>query len=153
MPTPNLAKGLLAGLIAGAAATYAKTLWEEHFPVRDEDTPTPPALLANRISVQTGHGSLTDKEKAAYETAIHITFGVSTGAAYGMLAEDRPEVTAGLGIPFGTAFWLGTHASAVPALGLEPFPTNVEPRSYAVNEFLGHLVYGVTLEVVRRVVR
>lgn len=153
MPTSNLAKGLFAGLLAGIAATAAKTIWEDHFPVRDEDTPTPPAVLANRVSEQSGHGPLTEDEKATAETAIHVTFGVGMGMLYGALAEEVPETTAGFGLVFGTAFWAGTHGSVVPGLELEPYPTEVEPRSYAVNEYLGHLVYAMTLEAVRRVMR
>jgi putative membrane protein len=153
MPNSNLAKGIFAGLIAGIAATAAKTIWEDHFPVRSEDTPTPPALLANRISEQTGNGPLTDEETSSAETAVHIAFGVGTGALYGALAEEVPDTTAGFGLAFGTAFWVGTHGSVIPGMGLEPWPTKVDPRSYAVNEFLGHLVYGMTLEAVRRVMR
>ncbi|WP_026231614.1 DUF1440 domain-containing protein [Neolewinella persica] len=149
----NLPKTLFAGLLAGVAATAAKTMWEEHFPVRDKETPTPPAILANRISQQAGRGALTDEEITAAETAIHVAFGVGTGVLYGALAEEVPEMTAGFGLMFGTAFWAGTHGSVVPGLKLEPYPTEVEPRSYAVNEYLGHLVYGMTLEAVRRVMR
>lgn len=140
---------MLAGLIAGAVATLAKTYWEENFPVRDEETDTPPAILAQRVSEK----ELTDDEEKTAETTIHWTFGTGAGAIYGMLAEESSLVSSGLGLPFGVVFWAMTHGSVVPALDLEPYPTEVEPQRYAVNEFAGHLVYGVTAEVVRRAVR
>ena len=145
----NALKGLFAGVLGGLVATYAKTIWEDHFPVRSVDTETPPALLAQRVTDR----RLSVPERQTAETAIHWTFGTVTGALYGAAAESLPAVAAGAGLPFGIAFWVGTHGTVVPAAGLEPFPTEVKPRQYAVNEFAGHLVYALALEVVRRGVR
>ncbi|MEM1358216.1 MAG: DUF1440 domain-containing protein [Bacteroidota bacterium] len=145
----NLLKGAVCGIVAGLAATIAKTVWEDYFPVRSPDTPTPPALIAQRIAER----ELTDTETKRAETTIHYTFGIGTGMAYATAAEVAPEITTGLGLPFGLAFYGGTHGSVVPAIGLEPWPTEVTPRSYAVNEFAGHFVYAATLEIVRRGVR
>ncbi len=153
MRNTALLKGVVGGVIGGLVATVAKTIWEDYFPVRDSSTPTPPAIIAERASKAAGYGSLTDQETALAETGIHFAFGVGTGVAYGVLAEEVPEATTGGGTLFATAFYAGTHGSVVPGLNLEPWPWNVEPRDYAVNEFLGHLVYGLALEMTRRGVR
>ncbi len=148
MTPENLLKGAVCGLVAGVAATIAKTVWEDYFPVRHHNTDPPPAVIAQRLTERT----LTRKEKQQASLAIHAAFGVGTGVFYGAAAEVAPEMTAGVGLPFGLGFYGATHASVVPALGLEPWPTEVK-RDYAVNEFAGHLVYAVTLEVVRQGVR
>ena len=62
-----------------------------------------------------------------------------------------PEVTAGAGLPFGTAFWLVADETAVPLLGLAKGPTEY-PVSTHVYALASHLVYGLTAELVRRVV-
>lgn len=149
MTSENLLKGAVCGLVAGLAATIAKTVWEDYFPVRSADTPTPPAIIAQRVADR----QLTDEEIKKAETAIHFTFGTGTGVAYAAAAEIVPEVAAGLGMPFGLAFYGGTHGSVVPGLGLEPWPTAVKPTAYAINEFAGHFVYAATLEIVRRGMR
>ncbi|SEP57105.1 DUF1440 domain-containing protein [Neolewinella agarilytica] len=148
MTSENLLKGALCGFVAGVAATIAKTVWEDYFPVRDEDTDTPPAIIAQRITERT----LSDKEKDRASMGIHVTFGVGTGVLYGVSGEVVPEITSGLGAPFGLGFYALTHGSVVPALDLEPWPTEVKP-AYAVNEFAGHFVYALTLEAVRRGMR
>ncbi|TXF91831.1 DUF1440 domain-containing protein [Neolewinella aurantiaca] len=148
MKSSNFLKGALCGFAAGVAATIAKTVWEEYFPVRDEETSTPPVKLAERISGKDFSG----KDAESTSLAIHGSFGVGTGIIYGAAAEVAPVVTSGLGLPFGLAFYGGTHGSVVPLLDLEPWPTQTK-REYAVNEFVGHLVYAATLEIVRRGMR
>lgn len=152
MENDQIWKGLLAGALAGIAATAAKTLWESKFPVRSESTETPPLILANQIKTSIVNKPVQEENESIVENSIHWTFGTGTGAAYGVAAESLPMISSGLGLPFGIAFWLGTHGSIVPLANLEPFPTEVQ-MNYAVNEFAGHLVYGVVLELTRRAVR
>jgi len=152
MENDQLWKGLLAGALAGIAATAAKTLWEKHFPVRSESTDAPPLILANQIKKAVVQQPIQEENESMVTSSIHWTFGTATGAAYGIASEEFPLISSGFGIPFGVSFWVGTHGSIVPLADLEPFPMEVE-MNYAVNEFAGHLVYGVVLEVTRRVVR
>lgn len=144
MTPENILKGALCGFVAGVAATIAKTVWEDYFPVRDEDTASPPAKMAQQLTERT----LSDKEIDQASLGIHIAFGVGTGVLYGASGELVPEITSGLGMPFGMGFYALTHGSVVPALDLEPWPTEVEP-TYAINEFAGHFVYALTLEAIR----
>lgn len=149
MQKQDLLKGLIAGLAGGIIATAAKTIWEANFPVRDKKTDSPPVKLAEEIV----NHELTEKQKQSAEQSIHLAFGIGTGVFYGALSEEIPMATTALGVPFGLAFYALTHGSVVPALELEPFPYQVHPQQYAINEFAGHLVYGVALEVTRRGVR
>ena len=149
MQNQDMLKGLFAGLVGGIIATAAKTIWEDNFPVRDKETDSPPVKLAEKVMSH----ELTRQQKQTAEQSIHLTFGIGTGIFYGALAEEVPMATTALGIPFGLAFYAGTHGSIVPALELEPFPHQVKPEQYAINEFAGHLVYGAALEITRRGVR
>jgi len=62
------------------------------------------------------------------------------------------EVTWGLGAPFGTALWLGADEVAVPAFHLAGPPWKT-PASVHARALAAHLVYGLTTEGVRRLVR
>ena len=145
-------KGLAAGVVGGLAATAVKSLWEAVAPVRAPEEETPPAILADRANMELRGEHLDEEQKNVAEQAIHWTFGTTTGAVYGLAAEATDAVTTGAGIPFGIALWAGTHVTSVPALGLEDTIVEKNPK-YALSEFAGHLLYGLTAEVVRRGVR
>jgi putative membrane protein len=98
-----------------------------------------------------GH-RLKEGEKDAAGAAVHYAFGTATGGLYGAVAELAPEVTTGMGLPFGAAFWLVADETAVPLLGLSKPPTEY-PVSTHVYAFASHLVYGLTAEIVRRTLR
>ncbi|MCA1594417.1 MAG: DUF1440 domain-containing protein [Acidobacteria bacterium] len=78
--------------------------------------------------------------------------GATSGALYGALAEAIPEVKAGVGVPFGAAVWLIADEGIVPAAGLSKSPTEY-PLSIHAYAFASHLVFGLTTELVRRIVR
>ena len=98
-----------------------------------------------------GH-ELKESEKKPAGAAVHYAFGTATGGLYGAAAEFVPEMTAGLGLPFGAAFWVIADETAVPLLGLSKGPTGY-PLSTHAYALASHLVYGVTAEVTRRAVR
>ena len=95
---------------------------------------------------------LKESEKETAGAMVHYAFGALSGGVYGALAELSPPVTAGLGIPFGAAFWLIADEVTVPALGLSKGPTEypVSTHAYAL---ASHLVYGMTAELSRRALR
>jgi len=95
---------------------------------------------------------LSQSEKETAGPAVHYTFGTSVGGAYGLLAELAPMVTMGAGLPFGTILWLMADEVAVPAFGLSEPPTE-HPLSTHAYALASHLVYGLTTEGVRRMVR
>lgn len=98
-----------------------------------------------------GH-PLKESEKKTAGAVVHYAFGAATGGLYGALAEVAPEVTTGAGLPFGAVFWAVADETAVPLLGLSKGPTEY-PVSTHVYALASHLVYGVTAEATRRVVR
>jgi len=108
--------------------------------------------LANAISVGVFNRELTEREKEAGGTALHYAYGISMGAVYGAAAEVLPAVTAGAGLPYGTLIWISADEGVVPLLGLSKPPTEY-PLSIHAYALASHLVYGLTTEAVRRIVR
>jgi putative membrane protein len=74
------------------------------------------------------------------------------GGVYGIAAEVAPEASAALGLPFGAVFWLAADEVAVLLLGLAKPPSEYPLATHAYS-LASHLVYGLTAEAVRRVVR
>jgi putative membrane protein len=171
-------KGLAAGLIGGLVASWTmnrfQDVWshlaeefgppEEESSARDgggesqqaqgggEQTDDATVKAASAISEGIFDHELTKSEKKIAGPAVHYAFGTSVGGLYGAVAELAPEVTAGAGLPFGAAFWLVADETAVPLLGLSKPPTEY-PLGTHVYALASHFVYGLTTEVVRRVVR
>jgi len=108
--------------------------------------------LANTIAVGLFDRGLTKSEKDTAGTAFHYAYGISMGAAYGAAAEILPETTTGAGIPFGALIWIGADEVVVPLLGLSK-PSNEYPLSVHASALASHLVYGLTTEAVRRMIR
>ena len=144
----SIAKGIAAGLVAGLVGVAAKTLAERMFPPRVVGGPEPPQALAEKVA---GH-ELAPVAKAATADGIHWTFGALTGAAYGALAEFYPAATAKEGASFGVALETLTHESALPTLGIS-LPVGSQSTRERVSEMTSHVVFGLTVEFVRRTVR
>ena len=108
--------------------------------------------IAEKVSrEQFGH-ELTEAEKPLAGQAVHYGYGAAMGALYGGLTELVPFVGTGLGLPYATAMWLFGDEIAVSALGLgKPLPQTT-PAEHATS-LSAHFVYGVTLDVARRVLR
>ena len=166
-PRPSLWKGALAGLVGGVVGTFVKSqaepvlqdLGERWFPPSPAETERPgadvqghpermpPAELAQDVTDAT----LDEDQKLAAQEGIHWAFGTSAGAAYGVLAEYT-GAEAGYGVPAALALFAGTHASTLPALGLQASPAKL-PAAWWVWEAGSHVVYGLTVDLVRRGVR
>ncbi len=108
--------------------------------------------LANAISVGVFNHELTRSEKDTAGTALHYAYGISIGGLYGAAAELAPVVTVGAGALYGAGIWVVADEGVVPALGLskssEEYPLSVHAAALA-----SQLVFGLTTEIVRRVVR
>ena len=146
--TSSLVKGLVAGVVGGLIATAAKTYAEKLYPPRIHGEPEPPEVTAEKIA---GHPLDEHTKEVAAET-IHWVFGAVAGGFYGVLAELYPKITAKSGATFGLTLMSLTHDGALPVLGLTEPP---EEHSFRENtsEATTHIVYGVVTEKVRGFVR
>jgi putative membrane protein len=144
----SVAKGLLAGLIGGLVGSAVKTVGEIIYNPRTQGQTSPPVLLAERVLGR----PLNKQQQTQAEQTIHYVFGGATGAIYGAAAEFAPIVTFGYGAAFGIVLQLFTHETLVPAAGLD-VPAPQQPLREHLSELFTHILYGVSTEIVRRVVR
>lgn len=138
----SLAKGLAAGLVAGLVGVAAKTLAERMFQHRSAPEAEPAGDWLARHEQPAGDRG----ERIPWE------FGAFTGAAYGALAEFYPAATAREGAAFGMAVETLTQEAPLPALGIS-LPVGSESTRERISGMTSHVVFGVTVEFVRRLVR
>jgi putative membrane protein len=96
--------------------------------------------------------TLTEAEKDVAGPIAHYLFGAVAGALYGAAAEANPEAAAGFGMPFGATVWVTADEVGMPLLGLSDPPTEL-PWSRHASALGSHLVFGLTVEIVRRMLR
>jgi putative membrane protein len=168
----NLPKGMLAGVLGGLAATWAMSEsqawwsravdgteprsaagrhdardWQERTEGQNANE-----LAAEAVGETVLGRPLRRSELAAGAAAMHYSFGSAAGALYGALAEVSPQITSGMGTGYGTLVWAGADEFGMPALNLAG-PSSQRPAEAHAQSLAAHLVYGLTLEVVRRAVR
>jgi len=154
-PPTDLAKGALAGAIAGVAAAgvmgYAMKRMDKRR-ARKGGGEDPKLAVANAVVEPLTGEEVPETQKKLAGQVVHYATGAVTGALYGMAAEATPAATWGWGLPFGAAVWAALPAATLPALDLAPPVTQQPPKAVARN--LGmHLLFGAVAETVRRPVR
>jgi len=107
---------------------------------------------ANIIAAKGFGTSLSKEEKKTSGEVVHYAFGGTTGAFYGLLSELTDQVTLGRGALFGIGVWLAADEIAVPVLGLSK-PAAKTPLSTHAYALASHIVYGITTDTLRRVVK
>jgi putative membrane protein len=173
----HVLRGVLAGAVAGLAASWVMDQFmagpgrklqeavqsddekiaqrlqrtreqESGKPREDATMKTADAIVA----LVTGGVHLSTEAKQKGGPIVHYAFGAVMGGLYGGLAECSETVTSGMGTAFGTALFAGADMVAVPAFKLSSPPCEWAPSSL-VNPLAGHLVYGATTELLRRLLR
>jgi putative membrane protein len=117
-----------------------------------EQQEDPTMTTAEKISETVAGMRLNREQKKKGGTVVHYAFGVLMGAVYGAAAEALPPVRSLAGLPYGAALFVGADEVALPVLGLSKKPTEY-PLSRHLSGLGQHLVYGVTIEFVRRNLR
>jgi putative membrane protein len=149
----SLGKGLIAGLIGGLAGTAVQTFAERIFTPLPKHATEPQELAAECIAGNT----LTALEKARQSEAFRWGLGAVAGAAYGAVAEFYPEATVKQGAGFGLALEAMSHEIEMSALGLAAHPAQPNDQDNTLrdrgSEITSFVVYGVTTEMVRRLMR
>jgi hypothetical protein len=95
----------------------------------------------------------SDKPVDPYGAPIlHYAFGAAVGALYGAGAEADGSTTRGAGIPYGVAVWLIADEIGMHAAGFASKPADY-PLSRHAATLATHIVFGVSVEAVRRLLR
>jgi len=165
----SIFRGTLAGIAGGLVASWVmnkfmagpgqaltnavETPAEKRFLEQHSDGEDATMHAADRIAeLATGGRHLTHAQRAKAGPFVHYAFGAIAGGVYGALAEVTPAVTSGFGTSFGSVLFTGADALAVPALKLS-IPLSETPPSSLATPFAAHMVYGISTELVRRLVR
>jgi Protein of unknown function (DUF1440) len=115
------------------------------------DTPAS-VKVASKIGEVVIDRPLDDRERQIGGSLLHYLFGAIAGGFYGAVAERTPAAAAGFGLPFGATVWIAADEIGLPLAGLAKNPARVPTSRHAAA--LGtHLVFGATVEAVRRVLR
>lgn len=153
----SLAKGLIAGSLAGLAASWvmgrfqvllANALGTDPHEGEEEDATV---KTAEKISSAVAHHELSGEEKKKAGPLLHYAYGTGIGALYGGLAAKRQAAASGFGAAYGTAIWALGDEVAVPVFGLGKKPAET-PFSQHLEALAAHLVYGIALEGGRRLI-
>ena len=167
----SLGVGIVAGLVGGLVGSWMMLQFIEGpgpwFERAMQGRPEPTAKETERQAAETESvtmqaaetffhagtgGHLTHQERAEAGDAVHYAVGALTGLGYGVVAEYAPVVGVGMGAAFGTVLWAGTDLVSIPAVGFAAWPGE-EPGSAHVAHWVTHVVYGMTMEATRRMVR
>lgn len=174
----HLVRGILAGVAGGLVASWVMNVFiegagpkiseavesvsgqahdeapreqeqsEDQAPKEDATMKTADAV----VSTVTGGRHLSFEERQKGGPIVHYAFGGLMGGLYGAMAEYLPATRAGFGTVFASALFTGADVIAVPALNLSGSSADA-PVSALATPFAAHLVYGITTEGVRRLVR
>jgi len=150
-PLRGLAAGIAAGLVASLAMNLFQKAWAGTLPMPSTGDDPATVKVAQRVSRAATGQFFAKADKDAAGNVVHYAFGAMLGGAYGLLAEYRPEVTAGYGTAFGAAS-AGLDELGVPAAGLSGPPTDFPAATHAY-ALASHLVFGGVTEATRRLVR
>lgn len=114
--------------------------------------PIPPAVAVSKLlTYLSGHPLLAERTTLAVQT-FHWSFSLFVGALYGVAVEFLPWARAGRGAGFGVVLLLATHESLLPLAGLS-LPWSEIPLKEHASELFTHVLFGVSVEFVRRNVR
>ena len=172
MAQRSIAKGVAVGIAGGVLASWTMNQFQAAWSMAAENYRSPSSggkedardwqersegTNATEIAAQTAARATIDRRLTRDELAVaaplvHYAFGAAMGGLYGGLAEVSPAVRACTGTAYGTAVWVGADEIAMPMLGLSD-PEAERPVEMHAQAFAAHLVYGLTLELVRRALR
>lgn len=109
----------------------------------------PPAVIAKAVWKRVTGDDLDDARALRIQGVVHYAFGAGYGVAYALIGRRSRSATRLLGAPGGAVLYAATHATLLPALGVQPPPTRL-PRAALLWEGGSHVVFGVGVEVSRR---
>lgn len=163
----DVTKGILAGVAGGLIASWVMSQFQDVWPeltgdyqpgdkhsgqgqhAKHESEPGS-AKAADAVARLVGR-PLDREERTVGGRVVHYAFGAAGGAAYGAIAERTGGNLAG-GLMLGAAIWALGDEFLVPVFGLSKSPAE-KPLETHVYSLGSHLVYGLTTEVVRRMIR
>ena len=174
---PNLVLGACAGVAAGLVGSWTMVRFNHALAPQDGGTDKPGERFAHHRdtarpnemdgtipdepgSIQAAEAlaepvlgrPLTWREKEVGGSVMHYLFGATVGALYGAAAERDRSVITGAGSTYGIAVWLVADEIGMHAAGFATAPEDYPPSRHAA-ALASHIVFGLTVEAVRRALR
>lgn len=162
-PVATVVVGAAAGLFASwvkvlveaPMQAFSETMWPPAPGQKDlvgadsADGEMPPSVLTAKVAAAAGQPDPTDDTVEKASNVIHYGFGIGFGVAYALAVRSVPALGVGMGAPAGLVLYGATHASTLPAMGVQA-PLPKLPRSAYVFEGGSHVLYGLVLDLTRR---
>jgi hypothetical protein len=158
-PVGALARGALAGTAGTLAmdlllfARYKRaggkdrfSAWEFSSGVVSWDDAPAPAQVGRRVVESVFQRKLPDQRAALVNNIVHWSFGILSGAQYGLLGGSLRRPNTLYGAPFGAGVW-ATGFAVLPAAGLYEPIWKYDHKTLA-KDLSAHLVYGLTTAAV-----
>lgn len=150
-PLLGLFVGVAAGLVASAAMEAFQARTSELLPEDESEEEPATVKAADAAAVAVTGDPVPEPHREDAGRAVHYIVGGVLGGIYGVLAEYRPEASSGFGSAYGVVTSTLLDEIAVPAAGLGPTPDETPFATHAYGA-ASHLVFGVVLEGVRRLI-
>jgi putative membrane protein len=152
----TLFKGLLIGVVATQVLDLIGTVMYDH-----EDKETYEAENAARDGKQAYEvgvakiarafgKTLTREEEQVWGWRFHKSFGIFGGIQYALLRKKNPQVGMGMGLAYGTGFFLIADEILIVLTGLVPGPQHFSWKVHARGA-AAHIGWGVAAETTARV--
>lgn len=140
-------RDLLLGARAGLVATAAMSLVMLTARAAGLTGRLPPARITDKATAELPPpGQPGRDERDALAAVLHFGFGASLGALFGLATSGlrRIDVSAALGVAFGTAVYAISYLGWIPALNIMPSATEDRPGR-SITMLLGHWLFGGVL--------
>lgn len=156
MRTRHDANPTLTGTLLGVLATVPMTLimrglHRQFSSWRRE--PLPPQRITARVARAVGLPNSAPPVRSTHWDAktylSHFAYGGSCGALYAKLSPRFVQPSATSGMAFAILIWIGSYLGWLPLVGLHR-PLTREPAHRNVTMFIAHLMFGLTLGILRR---
>ena len=155
--------GLVRGALAGAAGVWALHEVDKYLAARESKATRDATLAARPGGLDTAHVvadraakavgvELDHPEENKLGLGVKYAIGIVPAALLGALRDRLGWLTAGRGFAFGVTTWAVEDEWASSRMGLAGTPTQY-PWQVHGRGFIGHVVYGLTVDAVLRVLK
>ncbi|HDG5453529.1 YagU family protein [Staphylococcus aureus] len=146
---------IYAGIIGGLLSGIVKLGWEVMFPPRtpERNATNPPQELLQQLgfSSEFTHQTYTfsNMELPWVSFIVHFSFSIVIAIIYCILVKKYAYLAMGQGAVFGIAIWVLFHLIIMPIMHTVPAVWD-QPYQEHLSEFFGHIVWMMTIELVRQ---
>ena len=152
----GLGRALVGGVLGGTAGAALMLPLFEGAKRAGMLTEAPPVRVvdqaADAAETTAVDGQIEKGEREGVAVGSHLLYGAVAGALYGLAQDELALPTVPAGAAYGLALWAVGYLGWMPAAGVLPQPWRQQPGD-ALTPVAAHLVYGLALGAVERMVR